>query len=276
MIRTAGTNCDAEMCEGFALAGAAVELVHVDKLIAEPALLDRAELVGFPGGFSYGDDIASGRIMAVRLREHLWPTLRALAGRGVPMIAACNGFQTVVQAGLLPGPSVGGAGEAAGAAGGAVVWPEKPTPQSVSLQHNQGGRFIDTWLPVAYDGKSRCVWTAGLAEQYPAELHADVFMLPIGHGEGRFVAASKEELDRLVSGGQVALRYTDNVNGSQDAIAGICDPSGRIFGLMPHPERYLHWHLHPYWTRLPAALRELPTPGMVMFRNAVAAAVAAR
>ncbi len=263
VVRTAGTNCDAEMCRAFELAGAAVQLIHLDRLIAEPTLLDGFELFGFPGGFSYGDDIASGRIFAVRLKEHLWPKLRAAASRGSVMIAACNGFQVIVQAGLLPGAQGGN-------------WPAQPPAQEVTLQHNIGGRFIDTWLPVSYDPASVCVWTKGLTEAFAADERTDVLQLPIAHGEGRFVTAGPEVLARLRQSGQVAVRYTDNVNGSEDAIAGICDPSGRIFGLMPHPERYLDWTRHPYWTRLSRTVRAKETPGLLMFRSAVAAAVAAR
>jgi len=260
VVRTAGTNCDSEMCEAFTLAGATVELIHLDKLIAEPDLLDGASLLGFPGGFSYGDDIASGRILAVRLKQHLWPKLRAAAQRGCMMIAACNGFQVIVQAGLLPGVADAGSDAAV-------------PPQEVSLQHNIGGRFIDTWLPMNYDVSSVCIWTKGIAEAYAAADRHDVLTLPIAHGEGRFVTASPAVLERLKASKQVAVRYGQNVNGSEDAIAGICDPSGRIFGLMPHPERYLHWTRHPYWTRLSPEIRRLETPGLMMFRSAVATAV---
>jgi phosphoribosylformylglycinamidine (FGAM) synthase-like amidotransferase family enzyme len=109
VLRTAGTNCDAELVRAFALAGCTVDLVHVDRLAGDPSPIDRADFIGFPGGFSYGDDIASGRILAARVRETLWPSLRAAADRGVPMIGVCNGFQVMVQLGLLPGPADGAA-----------------------------------------------------------------------------------------------------------------------------------------------------------------------
>jgi phosphoribosylformylglycinamidine synthase len=224
-------------------------------LIETPSLLERADLVGFPGGFSYGDDIASGRIFAMRLRERLWPALRSAAARGCPMIAACNGFQIIVQAGLLPGPEVAG------------QWGETPGEQLTSLAHNAGGRFVDTWVGVRADPASVCVWTKGL------EFDAQAMMLPIAHGEGRFVTRDAGVLEQLKARGQVALRYTENPNGSSDDIAGICDASGRIFGLMPHPERYLDWTRHPFWTRLSEKTRAGDTPGLAMFRNAVRAAV---
>lgn len=259
VLRTAGTNCDAELARAFHLAGAAPDTVHLDRLIADPAQVDRYDLIGFPGGFSYGDDIASGRIFAVRLRQNLYPALREAALRGVPMIAACNGFQILVQAGLLPGPGAAGA------------WPESPPAQEVALAHNAGGRFIDRWVPVTFDPKSVCVWTQGLAGSFAGPAQRDVHLLPIAHGEGRVVLASPDMLSRLEAAGQIPVRYLDNPNGSHGGIAGLCDPSGRIFGLMPHPERYLDWTRHPSWTRLPAALRSEETPGLRMFRSAVAA-----
>jgi phosphoribosylformylglycinamidine synthase I len=259
VIRTAGTNCDAEMCRAFEMAGAPADLIHLDRLIADPARLDGYDLFGFPGGFSYGDDIASGRIFAMKVRERLYPALRRAIQRGCPMIGACNGFQVLVQVGLLPGP---GAGEA---------WPEDAAPrQTVALADNQDARFHDRWVGVQIEPASVCVWTRGLADMEPA-IARDTMQLPVAHGEGRFVASSPEIAAALAKSGQVALRYRDNYNGSEGAIAGICDPSGRIFGLMPHPERYLDWTRHPYWTRLDPAIRRGQTPGLAMFRNAVEA-----
>ncbi|HHN78652.1 MAG TPA: phosphoribosylformylglycinamidine synthase subunit PurQ [Phycisphaerales bacterium] len=254
VVRTAGTNCDAEMVRAFRLAGCTVDLLHVDRLAGDPAPIDRADLIGFPGGFSYGDDIASGRILAARLRETLWPSLREAAARGCPMIGVCNGFQVLVQVGLLPGPPLG------------EPWPtDTPPPQTVALAANEGGRFIDRWVGVEPVG-DRCIWTRGLTrlEHTPGGL-----MLPIAHGEGRFVVRDDATLDALDAGGHVALRYTEPVNGSRDDIAGICDATGRIFGLMPHPERALDHNRHPAWTR--ARQSRHPTPGMQMFRSAVEA-----
>lgn len=264
VIRAAGTNCDAEMCRAFELSGATPTLAHVDRLIAEPAQIDSFDLIAFPGGFSYGDDIASGRIFAMKLRERLYPALRMAAARGVPMIGACNGFQVLVQVGLLPGPAKG------------ASWPTEEAPQqSAVLTFNSGHRFIDKWVGIKPEPASVCVWTHGLAEAFGAHA-SEVLRLPIAHGEGRFVAASKQVVEDLSAGGQIALRYLDNPNGSEADIAGICDSSGRIFGLMPHPERYLDWTLHPFWTRMGAAARRGPTPGLLMFMNAVKAAQAVR
>lgn len=259
IIRAPGTNCDAEMARAFALAGAAVDLVHIDALTREPALLDQYGLIGFAGGFSYGDDIASGRIFAMRLREKLYPALRDAVARSTPIIGACNGFQILVQVGLLPGPDDGHS------------WPEElAPPQSVSLCDNVSARFCDRWVEMRSVPASRCIWTRGVEEAIPAALRPDLFMLPVAHGEGRLVCKSPEVLDALERSGRVAIRYADNFNGSDNAIAGLCDGSGLIFGLMPHPERFLDWTRHPYWTRLPAHVRSGPTPGLRMFQNAVA------
>jgi phosphoribosylformylglycinamidine synthase len=260
VIRTAGTNCDAELVRAFQLAGATVEMLHLDRLIAEPGRLDEFDLIGFPGGFSYGDDIASGRIFAMRARERLYPALRDAARQGVPMIGVCNGFQIMVQIGLLPGPLAG------------EDWPEEEAPaQEVSLSFNSGNMFINDWFRVEGVPNTRCLWTQGLDDAVEDAQRDAVMRLPIAHGEGRFVTANAGTLERIERAGQVALRYVDNPNGSVNGIAGICDATGRIFGLMPHPERYLEWVHHPFWTRLPTAARETETPGLRIFRNAVEA-----
>jgi phosphoribosylformylglycinamidine synthase subunit PurQ / glutaminase len=255
VIRAAGTNCDVELVRAFTLAGATVRTIHLDALTAEPDSLDEFDLIAFPGGFSYGDDIASGRIFAMRARERLYPALRRAIDRGCPMLGVCNGFQVLVQVGLLPGPASNGA------------WPqERPPDQTVALTENAGARFVDRWVPVKPEPSSVCVWTRGLSAD------GDAMQLPVAHGEGRFIAASPEVLADLESSGRIALRYLDNYNGSQNAIAGICDASGLIFGLMPHPERYLDWTRHPYWTRLPDSTKRGSTPGLRIFQNAVEAA----
>jgi phosphoribosylformylglycinamidine synthase len=261
VIRAAGTNCDAEMLRAFEMAGAKAELVHLDRLIEEPQRLEEFDLFGFPGGFSYGDDIASGRVFAMKVRERLYPALRQAVTRGCPMIGACNGFQVLVQVGLLPGPAVG------------EPWPEDAPPrQTVSLTDNQDARFHDRWVGVQFEQASVCIWTKGLTDDIDPAAARDIRQLPVAHGEGRLIASDKSVITGMERAGQVVLRYTDNYNGSESAIAGICDASGRILGLMPHPERYLDWTRHPYWTRLDSLVKKGPTPGLRMFMNAVEAA----
>lgn len=188
VMRTAGTNCDAELVRAFTLAGCDVDLLHVDRLAADPTPIDRADVIGFPGGFSYGDDIASGRILAARLRETVWGNLRDSAARGTPMIGICNGFQVMVQLGLLPGPD---AGEA---------WGEGRIEPTVALAENSGGRFIDRWVgvaPAVDSGGENCIWTKGLAEGLASGVYDEAtMMLPIAHGEGRVVAKDGAMLAR--------------------------------------------------------------------------------
>ncbi len=250
VVRTAGINRDGELLRAFTLAGADAEAVHLDRLIAEPDRIDQYAIIGFPGGFSYGDDVASGRIMAMHARERLWDRFSGAVERGALVIGVCNGFQVLVQMGLLPGP-IG-----------------KSPVQRVALTENTGARFVNKWVRMIPEPGSKCVWTRGLEEAVEPEL----LMFPSAHGEGRFVADSPETLDELEAGGQVALRYEENFNGSARSIAGICDPSGRVFGLMPHPEDFVHWNRHPWWTRLTELERSGPPPGLRLFQNAVEAA----
>jgi phosphoribosylformylglycinamidine synthase len=221
-------------------------------LLRDPARVDRYQLVGLPGGFSYGDDIAAGRIMGALMRRGLYPALAAAVERGVPIICPCNGFQIAVQAGLLPGPAVG------------APWPAEAAAPAVALAQNAEGRFRDAWTRVEIPAGTRCVWTQGIA------LDDSTGLLPSAHGEGRLVA-SDAVLDALEANGQVAVRYhaADHFNGSMRRIAGICDASGLVFGLMPHPERYVRWTQHPRWTRLTPHQRRGEPLGLRMFRNAV-------
>ena len=258
LIRAPGTNCDAELVRAFRLAGANPELAHLEAVIRDPAMLDRAEIVAFPGGFSFGDDVASGRIFAMHLRERLGDRLRACVDRGVPILGVCNGFQVLVQTGLLPGRF-----EATGRTGrdnpGLLATP------SLALAENASARFEDRWTPMILDPSSPCIWTRGLDAFAPETL-----LLPSAHGEGRLVASGDPTLDEIEHLRLAPLRYADNFNGSERAIAGVCDASGLVLGLMPHPERYLDWNRHPWWTRLDPALRDGPTPGLSLFLAGVA------
>ncbi len=238
ILRTAGTNCDVELAHAFRRAGATTESIHLNVVLAEPDVLERFDILGFPGGFSYGDDIAAGRILANRLKHRLLPGLRSFVAAGKPIIGICNGFQVLVKLGLLPDfdPTS-----------------DQAPSQTVTLADNTVPRFINRWVDLRAEAGSPCIWTRGL----------DALSLCIAHGEGRFVAAD-DVLDRLVADGQVALRYVDNPNGSMRDIAGICDPSGLIFGLMPHPERFSDPTNDPQWTR-----RRGEAVGLKIFTNAV-------
>lgn len=249
MLRTAGINCDLETVYAFELAGAGAELVHVNRLLESPGLLGEYQLLAIPGGFSYGDDIAAGRILANQMRHHLGEALGRFIEAGKPIVGICNGFQVLVKTDLLPGAIGGREG------------------QSCTLAHNEGGRFIDRWVHLNTP-TSRCIWTEGVG-------HIE---LPIAHGEGKFVARDEEVLRGLREGQQIALVYAKadgsaargeepwNPNGSVDDIAGVCDASGLVFGLMPHPERFVDALQHPAWTSRPASKEG---EGLKMFRNAV-------
>ncbi len=256
ILTAAGINCDRELGRAFELAGAEVDFVHLNRLLAEPRLVDEFDLIGLPGGFSYGDAIAAGRIAAVLMRERLYPALVRAIERGVPIIAPCNGFQIAAQMGLLPGPAVG------------EPWPPRAPRPTVCLAHNESARFVDRWSSVRIPPATSCIWTQGL------EVEGEASLLPVAHGEGRFIPGSRDLLARLDGDGQIAVRYRpgDNPNGSVADVAGICDASGLVLGLMPHPERFVRWEQHPRWTRLEEPLLSASPLGLQMFRNAVARA----
>lgn len=231
VLRSAGTNCNEETAYAFKRCGADVREVHIDALCKGSVTLSSAHILALPGGFSYGDDIASGRILANELRLKLGDALKAFIDEGKLIIGICNGFQVLVKAGILPGLQMLGAQEA-------------------TLYHNDSAKFEARWTHLSVT-QSKCVWTQGIQSQ---------IYLPVAHGEGKFLVDDEGILEQLKSNGQIVLRYCDsdgkkpnypdNPNGSLDDIAGICDPSGRILGLMPHPERHISFEQHPFWTRL--------------------------
>jgi len=252
-----GINCDRETAFAFHACGAQAVRVHVNDLIDGHDRLADYQILAFPGGFSFGDDIASGKVLANKVKTHLADALdRFVAGGGL-VLGICNGFQVMVKYGLLGAAS--GAGRA----------------QAATLTYNDSNRYEDRWVHLNAEGE-RCVFTRGIRRLY----------LPVAHGEGKFVA-DRAALEDLEAAGCVALRYADegggpahlrfpwNPNGSLNDIAGICDPTGRIFGMMPHPERHLHFTHHPLWTRRKdRAVREgVPLAeegdGMRIFQNAV-------
>lgn len=266
VIRAAGTNCDVETAYAFTLAGAQAETFHVNRLREDPARLRDFQALAIPGGFSYGDDVASGRIFANELMTCLRDEILGLIDRGGFAIGICNGFQVLTKAGLLP--RMAGAGDGApalptsqglvGSTTHTTPTTQQATIQQATLTDNTSGVYRDCWVKVTGDRKL-CKWIADGEE----------LELPVAHAEGRFMA-DPAVIARLEAAGQIALRYSSgtNPNGSTADIAGICDPSGRVFGLMPHPERFLRWENHPRWTREP---RQAEGQGVRFFRTAVAA-----
>jgi phosphoribosylformylglycinamidine synthase len=271
-----GINCDHETAAVFRLVGAEANRLHVNRLIESPDLLSSYDILAIPGGFSFGDHLGSGRLLGNRLRFALRDPLRDFVANGGPVIGICNGFQVLVKTGLLPGPPAGG----------------DATPdfeQRASLAMNESGRYEDRWVTLEFDPESPCVWTQGLTR----------IDCPVRHGEGRFVVEDESVLDEMDAAHQLVVRYVDpatpkgegrtderlpyptSPNGSARNIAGVCDSTGLVFGLMPHPEAiYAKW-LHPDHTRYTAPEAEASVPvderslgewegeGLQMFRNAV-------
>ncbi|PLX97464.1 MAG: phosphoribosylformylglycinamidine synthase [Desulfuromonas sp.] len=251
-----GTNCEREVAHACKLAGAEATIAHISELIAGRVKLADYHFLNLAGGFLDGDDLGSAKAGANRLLyarvaaggASLADQLKAFVAEGKLVMGVCNGFQLMVKMGLLP--DLDGDGR-----------------QSCTLTFNDGGRFEDRWCLLKADPQSPCIYTRGL----------DGLYLPVRHGEGKFVAESVATLDQLESAHLTVLKYADselqptmvypaNPNGSQNCIAGICDASGRLFGLMPHPEAFVHRTQHPRWTR-----EELPEEGagLALYRNAV-------
>lgn len=232
-----GINAECELADAFREAGARVDIRHIGDLAAQPWLLDAYQIVGFPGGFSFGDHLGSGKVLASMVRAHLRPALEQLVERGGLVIGICNGFQILVKSGMLPNL-------------------EDNWKPEVSLIHNDSGRFEDSWVRCTVNPAASRAWLRSLSE----------LELPIRHGEGRFVYRDEETRHRIRQAGVIALRYQDrNPSQSADDVAGITDATGRILGLMPHPEAFRTPLHHPRWTRGAAAE---PT-GLAIFRNGV-------
>ncbi len=255
-----GLNCEAETEAAFRLAGARPERVHLLDLLergAAPRLADYPVLA-FIGGFAFGDHLGAGFVFANKIRWRLYDQLLEFIERGGLALGICNGFQTMTRLGLLPG-----------------LDGDYRTPRATLAPNDRLG-YRDAWVRLAFDADSPCVWTRGLTEME----------LPSRHGEGKFLAESEELSARLEASRQVCVRYVDpagrptlewphNPGGSPRAVAGVCDPSGRLFGLMPHPDAYLYPFHHPQWRRLERS-GNLPAEGagLAIFRNGVDAAAA--
>ncbi len=254
-----GLNCDVETQYAFELAGANPRRVHINALIDRSVPLDDFQVMAFIGGFSWGDDHGAGVVQAVRMKTRIGDALLDFVDRGNLVIGICNGFQCLVNLGLLPG--IG----------------SDYTRRSVALTYNDCGNFRDQWVRLKINKQSSCVFTRGLEDME----------LPVRHGEGKFFTTD-DILGTLVENQQIAVQYAlpdgqlargafpANPNGSIMDTAGICDPTGRVFGLMPHPEGYNHWTNHPEWTRTrelaKRGIQNAPggmPPGIQIFKNAV-------
>lgn len=275
VLRAPGTNCDVETAFAFESCGATAQRVHLFQLLENPKSLANYQALCVPGGFSYGDDIGSGVIFASQLRSHLAETLGEFLQRDTLMLGICNGFQVLLKSGILPG--------------GSTTWPPKPDESDdATLTWNDNGKYTALWVRLKV-GNTKNVFLRGI----------DELDVPIAHGEGKLVVRDPATLDRWRQNGQCALTYVSsarracagpnstagnhslarradeeadllpypiNPNGSMANLAGLSDPSGRVLGLMPHPERFLFATQHPHWTRL--GLRG-EGAGMRVFRNAV-------
>jgi len=245
ILRAPGANCDVETQFAFERAGAVAERIHVNRLRERPGLLKEFQVLVVPGGFTYGDDVAAGKILANQLGHFLGDALRTFRDEDKLILGICNGFQALLKAGL-------------------VVAPDEEGPLA-TLAGNASGRFEDRWIYLRAT-PGNCPFLTGYEQ----------FHLPVAHGEGRLVVREPWILQGLQQSGQIVLRfvaadggapkYPENPNGSEDDVAGLCDVSGRVLGLMPHPERHVLPTQHPRWTRQGLAAEG---DGLRLFRNAV-------
>jgi phosphoribosylformylglycinamidine synthase I len=246
VLRAAGINCDLETVYALELAGAATQALHINRTIEDKSLLEQFHILVFPGGFSYGDDVAAGKILANQVTHHLFESIRRFIDDGKLVLGICNGFQVLVKTGILPGNGTG-------------------RQQPVTITYNDSGKFEDRWVYLAPQ-TDRCVFIDAGRQIY----------LPVAHGEGKVVTKDTADLDKLKSDGYIAFKYVDqngkeggypiNPNGSVDSIAGLTDSTGRVLGLMPHPERHVRHTHHPQWSRLKSTGE---ADGTTIFTNAV-------
>lgn len=244
------------MAHACRLAGAIPEIAHLSDILNGKVRIGDFHFLNLPGGFLDGDDLGSAQVESVRLRhakiqttgKTLFEEIVEFYERGMIILGVCNGFQALVKSGLLPGSPFG--------------------KRRVSLIFNDSAKFEDRWVRITADPLSPCIFTKGIDHIY----------LPVRHGEGKFICDADSTLTEVRNNHLASLKYADasfsptmdypqNPNGSAEAIAGICDSTGRIFGLMPHPEAFTHPTNHPNWTRL----KNLPLKGegMAIFDNAV-------
>ena len=246
ILRTGGTNCDIETATAFKMADAAPDLVHINELASKKKNIFDYAIVVIPGGFSYGDDIAAGKILANEIKARV-PDLRGFVRSGRPVIGICNGFQTLIKLGLLPQSLAG--------------------DQTASLTFNDSNKFETRWVRLRINLQSGSLFTQGLPE---------MIELPVAHGEGKFVVKSPKVLESLKKSRSILMQYVNeegkfsgypyNPNGSLFNIAAITNPDGNCLGMMPHPERYITRYHHPNWTRQTFCKEGV---GLEIFRNAV-------
>lgn len=232
VLRGDGTNCEQETVSALKLAGSKVDLVHINKLIRGMVSLEDYHSLIIPGGFSYGDHIAAGKIIANFMKLKLKKDIKTFIDENKPILGICNGFQALLKSGFLD--------------------------IDATLLSNKTGLFIDNWISLKTEADS--FFTNGIKTLF----------VPINHGEGRFFA-EESMIRKLESEQRIIFKYIDNPNGSTKDIAGIMNESGNVMGLMPHPEKFVNYYTHPYWTRLPQETREQEGEGLAIFKNLVKA-----
>ncbi len=279
VLRAAGINCDMETEYALELAGAKAQRVHINRMIENKGLLDEFQIIVFPGGFSYGDDVAAGKILANQVIHHLSDSIQKFIDDGKLVLGICNGFQVLVKAGILPGDNKRLTAEnpstalRAGSENAEInkkdarlkTQDQRGAANLVTITYNDSGKFEDRWVYLAPQ-TDRCIFIERGRQIY----------LPIAHGEGKVVTKDQSTLEQLKSAGYIAFKYVDengqeglypvNPNGSVDSIAGLTDSTGRVLGLMPHPERFVRRTQHPRWTRMK---NKKDGDGMTIFNNAV-------
>lgn len=239
VVRSPGANCDIETAHAFEKVGAVAKRVHINELTSGRDSIFNYDILAIPGGFSYGDDIAGGKILSVHMNKFFKDIKKFIADKK-PVIGICNGFQVLTRLGFLP--------------------TSKSFEHTTSLDFNDSGTFICKWVNLKVNKKSPCIFTKGLP---------DYIQLPIAHGEGKLVVKNKAVLQEIKKNNADALTYEQNPNGSLGDIAGLTNKDGNVLGLMPHPERFTERFHHPAWTRDEVA-EFLGTPaGLMIFKNAV-------
>lgn len=253
ILRAPGTNCDLETAFAFEQAGGKTELLHINRLLESPERFGDFQIVCIPGGFSYGDDVAAGRILGNQIQHHLIEQLARFKDDGKLILGICNGFQVLIKSGVL-------------------LDSDARTGPPATLTWNDSGKYEDRWVRLGVQ-TAKSIFLKGIETIY----------LPVAHAEGKFVARDEQSLGQLDAAGQLVLRYLplrgegadvpypDNPNGSKANVAGICDTTGRVLGLMPHPERFIHPTHHPRWTRGEAGpiTEDAVGDGLQMFVNAI-------